>query len=132
VKPIRRERVAAFLRNEIARLIQVEIQDPRVGFISVTRVKPTDDFKEATVYVSMMGSPGEKRTALRGLESARAFLQQRLATTHSWRQNPVLRFELDESIEKSMNMEDLIERARAEDIANARDRDQDDGAGAAQ
>lgn len=115
MKPIRQERIAAFLRNELATLIQQGLSDPRIGFVTVTRVKATEDLKEATVYVSVLGSPGDQRKALRGLAAARGFLQQQLGRRHQWRNNPILRFELDESIGKHMEIEALIRRAREED-----------------
>ncbi|MEM7261301.1 MAG: 30S ribosome-binding factor RbfA [Planctomycetota bacterium] len=117
MKPIRRERVASFLREEIARIIQRELRDPRVGLITVTRVEPTVDLKEATVHISVLGDEAEARTAIRGLEAAAGFIQQQVGSTHSWRQNPQLKFELDDSIRKQFEMEELLRRAREEDGA---------------
>ena len=51
MKPIRRERIAAFLRNELAQILQRELHDPRLGFVSILSVSPTEDLKEAEVRV---------------------------------------------------------------------------------
>lgn len=136
MKPIRHERIASFLREELAQLIHQELSDPRIGFVTVTRVKPTEDIKEAVVYVSVLGTEGEQRRAMRGLTAARGFLQQQLGRRHQWRNNPVLRFELDESIGKHMEIEALIRKARDDD-AGIGDSDgdadaQDDASGASE
>ncbi len=116
MKQLRKERVASFLREEIARIIQADLRDPRVGIISVTRVEPTEDLKEAIVHVSVLGEEGQRRTALRGLEAAAGFIQQQLGGTHQWRQTPQLRFELDDSIRKQFEIDELIRKARESDI----------------
>ncbi|MCA8960055.1 MAG: 30S ribosome-binding factor RbfA [Planctomycetes bacterium] len=115
MKPVRRERVASFLREEIARIVQLELQDPRVGLVSITRVEPTEDLKEATVHVSVFGSESQQRTAIRGLEAAAGYIQQALSGTHRWRQTPMLKFELDDTIRKQFEMDELIRKARESD-----------------
>ncbi|MGE3163786.1 MAG: 30S ribosome-binding factor RbfA [Planctomycetota bacterium] len=114
MKQKRRERISSSLRAEIAEIIQRDLRDPRLGFISVTRVEPTEDLKEAVVHVSILGSEGQQRTSLRGLRAAAGFIQGLLADRIRLRNTPVLRFELDESIRKHMELEDLLKRARGE------------------
>ncbi len=53
----RQARLAEFLRDEISTIIQRELRDPRVGFVSVTRVEMSPDLRHARVYVSVYGSP---------------------------------------------------------------------------
>ncbi len=129
MKPIRQAKVSSFLRNEIASLIQLELRDPRIGFVSVTRVEPTEDLKEAKVFVSILGNDTERRTALRGLNAAKGFLQEQLAGRHQWRNNPVLRFELDLSIEKQFELEKLLKRARSDETEHAEAEEEDSEAG---
>ncbi len=114
MKQMRRERIESFLRAELAQIIQRELKDPRVGFISVMSVKVTDDIKEAEVNVSIMGTEEEKRTSMRGLVAARGFIQALIASRISLRQTPILRFQMDSSIEKGIEMEQLLERIRLE------------------
>ena len=122
MKPIRRERISSFLRNELAQIIQYELKDPRIGFVSVLEVKATSDLKEAEVRVSIMGEPAEQRTSLRGLQSARGYIQSLLSDRVHFRNTPALRFVLDDSIRKSMDIEGLIRQARAEDDEAAAER----------
>ena len=115
MKEKRKQRIASFLRNEIALIIQRELKDPRIGLISVTRVEPTEDLRYASVHVSVMGSEAEQRTSLRGLEAARSHIQNLLGDRVHFRHTPEIRFVLDDSIRKQMEMEALIKRAREED-----------------
>jgi ribosome-binding factor A len=117
VKPLRKLRVASLLRTEIARVIQQELRDPRIGFVSVLAVEPTEDLKEAKVSVSILGSESQQRTALRGLEAARGFIQSHIGRACRLRETPQLKFVLDDSIRKQMEIEDRIREVRAEDEA---------------
>ena len=126
MKPLRKEKISSFLRAEIARIIQRELKDPRIGFVSVMDVDATDDLKEAKVHVSVMGSPSQQRTAVRGLQSASGFIQTHLRDVCRFRNTPSLRFILDESIQRSMEMDSLIRQAREEDEEAARSRGKDE------
>ena len=115
MKPVRKARVSSFLRTEISRVIQHELRDPRIGFVSVTSVEPTEDLKEARVSISVLGDESQQRTTLRGLEAARGFIQSHLAKVSSFRETPILQFVLDESIRKQMEIEARIREVRALD-----------------
>ena len=115
MRPVRKQRVSSFLRTEIARVIQHDLRDPRLGFVSVLNVEPTEDLKEAKVSVSILGDEAEQRTCLRGLQSASGFIQSRLAQVSSFRETPILTFVLDDSIRRRMEMEDRIREVRDQD-----------------
>ncbi len=119
MKPVRKARVSAFLRTEIARIIQHDLSDPRVGFVTVIEVEPTEDFKEAKVSVSILGDEAAQRTSLRGLEAARGYIQAQLAKVSHFRETPLLQFILDDSIRKQMEIEDRIREVRRQDGAVA-------------
>ena len=121
MKQMRKDRIGSFLRAELAQILQREIKDPRIGFVSVISVKVTDDLKEAEVRVSIMGTETEKRTSMRGLNAARGYIQSLIAKRVSFRQTPVLRFVLDSSIEKGMEMERLLDQIRQEQAGGAPD-----------
>ena len=88
-------------------------------FVSVLEVKPAEDLTEAEVRVSILGSPGEQRTAMRGLDAARGYIQTLLGERTQFRNTPQLRFIHDERIQKSMELDVLLQRARTEDEAAA-------------
>lgn len=124
MKSIRRARIASQLREEISRIIQFDLKDPRIGFLSVLSVEPTVDLKECKVYVSIMGKESEQRTSMRGLEAARGKIQSLLITQIRLRETPILRFILDESHQKSQAIEDVIKAARDEDEKAALEREE--------
>lgn len=118
MRPLRRQRIASFLREEIARVILHELRDPRIGFVTVIAVEPTEDLKEAKVSVSILGTETEQRTSLRGLQAARGFIQAHLARVSHFRETPQLRFVLDDSIRRTMEIEERIRQVRQEDEAS--------------
>ncbi len=123
MKPIRLARIASQLREEISRIIQFDLKDPRIGFLTVLAVEPTEDLKECKVFVSILGDEASQRTSLRGLEAARGKIQSLLTTQIQLRETPILRFELDESQKRTQAIEEKIRAAREEDELAALERE---------
>jgi ribosome-binding factor A len=86
-----------------------ELKDPRIGLVTVTGVYVTPDLREATVYVSILGSERKRRASLQGLESAHGVLQGRLARELSLKRTPHISFAYDESVERGVRMTKLID-----------------------
>ncbi len=105
----RRERVAASIRSELTRVLQTEMHDPRVGFVTVTGVEVTPDLTRAWVYVSIMGSEADRNASLQALEGARGFLRRELSHALTLRRTPALEFRLDISGERGERIERLLE-----------------------
>ena len=120
----RAARVAERIREEASQIILYQLQDPRIQFVTVTKVDISADLHYATIYVSILGDEATRRTALRGLDSARGLVQSRLGRSLRLREVPAIRFEFDPSIEKSIELSRIIDQAAAE----FRDRDADDQA----
>src|SRR5688500_14551600 len=74
----RTARLDELLREEISAVIQREVDDPRIGFVTITDVEVTPDLRHADVWVSVIGSAEEKRQTLRALSRAMPFIRQRL------------------------------------------------------
>lgn len=108
-------RIAEAIREVVASAVLFEVSDPRVRGVTVLRVEVGDDLRNATVYVTVMGSPGERSTAMKGLRSATGFLQSKVAARLQIRFVPILTFKLDEGVKKSVEMGRLIEEAVASD-----------------
>jgi ribosome-binding factor A len=90
-----------------------ELKDPRIGMVTVTGVVVTPDLKEATVYVSVLGSEKRRRATLAGLESAHGILQSRINRELTLRRTPTLHFSYDESVERGVEMSKLIDELAA-------------------
>ena len=123
MRPIRKARIASLIKEEISLILQGELKDPRIGFVSVLATEPTVDLKECKVFVSILGSESEQRTSLRGLEAARGRIQALLRSRVRLRETPILRFVLDESYQKTQDIEEKIRLAREEDEASAQERE---------
>jgi ribosome-binding factor A len=109
VSAYRKDRLASEIVRQTSRLVQSELSDPRLGFVTVTRAKVSDDYKYATVYVSVMGAPKQKKLSLSGLRHARGFVQRELARRIQMRSFPEIRFELDDSIDKAFKISGIID-----------------------
>jgi ribosome-binding factor A len=104
----RSAKVAEAVREQVSTAILFGLKDPRVKNVTVTRVEVSPDLRSAKVYVSVMGDEKMQRLTLRGLESARGFLQAKLAERVQIRYTPVLHFELDQGVKRSIEASRLL------------------------
>jgi ribosome-binding factor A len=121
----RQRQVAELLHQEISLLIQRQVRDPRLGFVTVTDVEVTPDLRLAHIYVSVMGGDDEAQQALAGLKSAAGFFRHELGSALSLRFVPELSFRLDRSLEQGLRIDQLLDSLPAEAPADA---DEDDAA----
>ena len=105
----RMRRVNEAVRAVLGEAITKDLQDPRVGFVTVTDVKTSPDLRHARVYVSVLGDDDTRAETLDGLRSAHGFLQGRVAAELSLKHTPTLTFEYDESIDRGMRISRLID-----------------------
>ena len=118
----RQRQVAELLHQEISLLLQRQVRDPRLGFVTVTDVDVTPDLRLATVYVSVMGGDDEVKQTLDGLKSATGFFRRKLGSTLSLRFMPELSFRLDKSLEQGLHIDQLLDSLHIEAPA-----DEDEG-----
>jgi ribosome-binding factor A len=85
------------------------LKDPRIGFVTVTGVQATRDLKQATVWVSVLGTDAERERTLEGLRAAHGVLQGRVARELQLRRTPVLTFEYDPSVERGVRLTQMID-----------------------
>ncbi|RRJ83353.1 30S ribosome-binding factor RbfA [Aestuariirhabdus litorea] len=119
----RTQRVADQLQKELARAIQQEIKDPRLGMVTVSGVDVSRDLAYARVYVTFMGdeSPEAIEEQLKVLNSAAGFLRSLLARAIKLRTTPQLSFHYDESLARGRHLSSLIDRALSEDSKHPHD-----------
>lgn len=110
----RAERVAGQLRRELAQVIQKEVRDPAVGFISVSDVEVTRDLAHAKVFITVFESEKAAET-LEALQRKAPWLRHRLSQEMRLRSVPELHFHHDSSVETGQRMDNLIEAALASD-----------------
>src|SRR5580698_6749206 len=97
-------KAAEAIRQVVAMAILTEMRDPRVRDVTITRVVVTPDMREAKLYVSVMGDTPQQNLCLHGLQSARGFLQSKLAARIETRYTPRLEFSLDMGVKKSLEI----------------------------
>ncbi len=113
----RTNRIDALLRQEISQLLSRQIKDPRLaGVISITRVETSTDLRNARVFLSVLGDQAAKQAALAGIQSASAFLRHELRDRLTMRYVPFLEFVLDESIERSDRLLQMMDRLKQDQI----------------
>src|SRR5436305_9645661 len=105
----RMRRVDEAVRAVLSDAIAKDLQDPRVGFVTVTAVKTSPDLRYARVYVSVLGDDEARAQTLAGLRSAHGFLQGRVADELTLKHTPTLRFVYDESVDPGMRITRLID-----------------------
>ena len=111
------DRVNMLVRQEISRIMAVEMNDPRLStLISITEVRTSSDLRNAKVYFSVLGDDNKKQNALAAMQSAGGFIHRTMKRNLKLKFAPVLSFELDESIEQGTEMLDMISRNTPRDV----------------
>jgi len=106
------ERLGEQFRREITEILQREVKDPRIGYVTITGVDVTPDLFHARVYVRIMGDEARKAEALKGLDAAAPFIRGELGQRLHIRRIPELRFEIDRSLEHALRIEQLLREVR--------------------
>jgi ribosome-binding factor A len=105
-------RVNEAVRAVVADAVR-DLKDPRIGLVTVTGVTVTPDLREATVYVSVLGSKKVRQASMEGLASAHGVLQARIGRELSLRRTPTLAFTYDDAVERGVEMTKLIDELAA-------------------
>jgi ribosome-binding factor A len=92
-----------------------ELKDPRIGFVTVTGVDASPDLRQATVFVSVLGSERKRTATLAGLQSSHGVLQTRVNRELRLKRTPQLTFEYDPTIERGVRLSRLIDELAPED-----------------
>ncbi len=103
---MRKERVASVIIKEISNIVEHEIRDPRLGFITILSVDVSSDLKNAKVFFSCIG---DKSQSLQTLTRAKGFIRNALAQRLRMRCVPDLQFEIDDSYKRGMEIDELFE-----------------------
>jgi ribosome-binding factor A len=105
---IRVSRVGEQIKKELSQIIQQEIKDPRIGFVTVTAVEMSGDLQQAKVYVSIFGSQTDKEESIAALEKAKGFIRSEVGRRVQLRHVPELHFSVDQSLDHSEQITRLL------------------------
>lgn len=106
-------RASEAVREVVSTTVLFELRDPRIKNVTVLGAEVAKDLRTAKVFVSIMGDVKQQSLAMHGLESARGYIQAKIAERLDTRYTPVLRFVLDQGVKKSIETSRLLREAQA-------------------
>ncbi len=112
---LRMERVQELMKQELSKIILQDLKDPRIGFVTVTKVDVSSDLRNARVYVSLMGSEQQIRDCWRGLLSSLGYLRREIGQRVRLRYTPALSLALDKSLDNSVHIQELLQQISREE-----------------
>ncbi|MDY0091529.1 MAG: 30S ribosome-binding factor RbfA [Candidatus Vecturithrix sp.] len=110
----RASRVKHLLQQEISRILQMDIKDPRVNLVTVTGIKLTDDLREAKVFVSSLDTTVERENLLTALKRATGYIRGELGRQLTLRHIPTLDFVFDDIYDQQERLLQLIDQLHSE------------------
>jgi ribosome-binding factor A len=111
----RSEKVGEAIHEIVSELIIKGLKDPRIGFVTITGVKVTDDLRAAKVFFSVVGSEEERLATEKGLNSAARFIRNEVGKNLRMRYVPEILFRYDEAIETGDRIERLLKQIHEEE-----------------
>jgi ribosome-binding factor A len=115
----RPERLAEQIKEEVSLIIAGEVEDPRVGFVTVTDARVSPDLRHAKIYVSVLGSDEQTAESLAALKHAAGFIRRQLGHALRLRRTPELHFVYDETVRTAARIEELL----SEEVEKAREQE---------
>lgn len=116
----RTQRMGGQIQRELALIVQQEIRDPRVGFVTISAVELSRDLSHAKVFITVMDPAQDVAETLKVLNKASGFLRKLLGQRMVMRSLPELRFTYDKSLDEGSRIDALLHRVAAE-----REKDED-------
>lgn len=111
----RTQQMGEFLREEVTDIIRTELDDPRLGFWTITRVEVSQEIRSARIYVSVMGTEQERKDTLKALRGAAGFIRTHLKPRMRTRIIPELDFRDDRSMEHAEEIARTLRELHQED-----------------
>jgi ribosome-binding factor A len=113
----RTARLAEEIRQEVASLISRGLKDPRIGFVTITRVSLTSDLSLARISFGVLGDEKQRAKTLAGLRAATGFIRREVGRRLRTRITPELKFEYDEGLDATERVAVLLDESRLADEA---------------
>lgn len=127
---LRMERMGLQMQKEVSDIIRTQVKDPRIGFLTVTGVEVTNDLAHAKIFISVLGSSEERAQTMQVLERVKGFVRTEIAKRIRMRVTPELHFKLDESMDYSARigqvLQEIATREEGKDVPRAEEREDGD------
>jgi len=114
---LRHERVEEAIKREVSLIIHDEIKDPRIGFVTITRVELSKDLRNAKIFYSVLGKEDDYEKTRLALDSALGFIRSLVAERINLRFAPELIFREDHSTEYSVRIEEVLNKIKELDAS---------------
>lgn len=114
------------IKREIAHIIQYELKDPGIGFVTITGVEVSVDLKQAKVFYSVLGDEDSKRESTSALRRASGFIQHEIGKKLKLKYTPEIFFQFDTSVEYGAHIEELIQKIHMNERPDQNELDQDE------
>jgi len=108
-------KINSLMKRELSQIIQQEVKDPRIGFVTVTGVEVSADLRHAKVFCSVMGDKKKREETMKGLNSAKGYIQVELGHRIKIKFMPELFFKLDESLDHAIHIQEVLNKIHEED-----------------
>ncbi len=112
----RSERVGDLISREVSLILDRELKDPRLGFVTITGTDVTDDLRFARVYVTILGDESQVQESLKGLKSAEGFVQHLIGERIRLKYVPKISFHIDDSDLRGARIDQLLKEVMEEDL----------------
>jgi ribosome-binding factor A len=102
------------IKREISFIINTELKDPRIGFVTITGTKLSPDCKYLDIYLSIMGKEKEIGGSLDILKGCSGFIKKKISERMRLKNIPDLKFIYDDSIDRGMKISEILETINKE------------------
>tara|TARA_B100002049_G_scaffold234205_1_gene216291 strand:+ start:385 stop:771 length:387 start_codon:yes stop_codon:yes gene_type:complete len=113
--PRHAQKIASRIKFIVSHVVQQELNDPRLGFVTILDVEMTSDLREAKIRFSVLGPQGDRAKSLRAIESSAGFIQKRVGKNLNLRNVPLLQFVLDEYDDRMSRIEEILAMDREDE-----------------
>jgi ribosome-binding factor A len=111
----RLRRMSVRVREVAAQAVERHVKDPRLGMVTITDARLTPDFREATVFWTVWGDDTVRADSAAALEASKGVIRTAIGRATGLKHTPSVTFVLDAVPENAKHIEDVLERAKAED-----------------
>jgi ribosome-binding factor A len=120
----RKDKVRDAIQKEVCAIIQKELKDPRLGFITITEVDLSDDLRNAKIFYSVLGDETQAKKSQDALDSALGFIRSLIADRVKLRFAPEIMFKQDKSAQYSVRIQEVLDQIKAMDSRKQEEREE--------
>ena len=113
---LRHDKFQEAIKREVSLIIHEELKDPRLGFVTITKVELTDDYRLAKVFYSVLGEDPEYKKCKDALASGLGFIRRLVGRRIRMRYTPEILFKEDRSSKYSVQIQKVLDEIKAEDL----------------